>query len=541
MQEVNAPRWYLLIDDNWLARSTGFDRVIHHPRARGVVLPADQPWETAGVAPMHVGRGADGRFTLFYNAMWWDIDGADRLVGNHRRDRAHHIFVRVGMATSEDGIHWDKPALGLVDAPAGVNWQKHWPYPAPAGWGKANNLGVPFVVVAELGRDGNVRDPAKRFALRLAPEQQGEAAGVGSNWQQAPRGYFATEVPDFLRNRNWRDTLVDSGGNFNPRRNQLHFWDELHEEWVAMDQGVVPHWLPSREIARFGSKDLVNWHSHAAIYPDALDPHTLQCYDEPMSMVPFWADGNLLGLLSWFHSDRTDPDGGPVLEPTPEHPYRWPFCRKGTNEMRITTSRDGGFTWDRTSSRAPWIAHGSEEDSDDRLVITPQPPICVGDEDWFYMGLVSGDHLITRNNVVQSPYAHDRVAKHQIALYTQKHNRYVSLAARTSRELLITRPVEVAENRLLLNVDASRGAVRVAIATGAAVPTFDGSTPSTAPHLLPQHLLPGFGFDDGEVVTANAIAHEVRFKDGASVAALHGQRVSLLFDVVNANLYGFCL
>jgi hypothetical protein len=106
---------------------------------------------------------------------------------------------------------------------------------------------------------------------------------------------------------------------------------------------------------------------------------------------------------------------------------------------------------------------------------------------------------------------------------------------------LITRPVEVGEAALLLNVDASHGILRVAIASGDTVPTFDGSTPSNAPHLLPQHLLPGLGFDDCEVVTTNSIEHSVRFKNGASVAALRGQRVALLFEMVNAHLYGFCL
>lgn len=538
---MTAPlRWHLFIDDHHLARTTGFDRVIHHPRPHGVVIPADQPWETAGVAPVYIGRGPDGHFIAFYTSMWWDIDKADQLPGNHKHDRAHHIFMRVGMATSEDGRHWHKPALSLVEAPAATDWEKHWPYPSPQQWGKENNLGVPFVVISELGRDGNVSDPAKRFALRLAPAQGGEAAGVGSNWRYTPRGYFAAEMPDFLNDPDWRDKLVDSGGNFNPRRNQVHFWDELHEEWVAMDQGVVPHWLPSREIGRFGSKDLVNWHSHAALYPDAQDPHTPQCYDEPMVMMPFYSDGNLLGLLSWFHSDRTTLDGGPVLEPDPEHPYRWPYCRKGTNEMRITTSRDGGYTWDRSASRQAWIPHGTEEDSDDRLVITPQPPLRVGDEDWFYMGVVNGDHLITRNNVAQSPYANDRVAKHQIALYTQKHNRYVGMRCQSSREVLITRPVPVTQESLLLNVDSSRGQLRVAVASAEDVPTFDGNTPSTAPHLLPGHLLPGFTFDDCEVIRANDVAYQVRFGE-ASLASLRGQKVSLLFEMVEAELFGFCL
>lgn len=532
--------WILFIDDHHLARTTGFDRVVHHPRAHGVVIAADQAWETAGVAPVYVGRRAEGDFVALYTSMWWDIDNASKLPGNHKADRAHHIFMRVGMATSDDGIHWQKPTLNLVNAPAESDWQRHWPYPAPQRWGKENNLGVPFVVVAELGRDGNVSDPAKRFAIRLAPDQEGEAAGVGSNWRYSPRGYFAADLPDFLHDPAWRAKLVDSGGNFNPRRNQVHFWDEVHKEWVAMDQGVVPHWLPSREIGRFGSPDLMNWHSHAALYPDALDPHSPLCYDEPMSMLPFYADGNLLGLLSWFHSDRTTLDGGPVLEPVPDHPYRWPYCRKGTNEMRITSSHDGGYTWDRSASREPWIAHGSEEDSYDRLVITPQPPVRVGDEDWFYMGVVDGDHLITRNNVAQSPYAADRVAKHQIALYTQKHNRYVGLRCHSSREVLITRPVTVSQETLLVNVDAGRGWLRVALASAEAVPTFEGNTPSNAPHLLPGQLLAGFTFDDCEVIRANDVDHAVRFA-GASPATLRGQKVCVLFEMVEAELFGFSL
>ena len=60
--------------------------------------------------------------------------------------------------------------------------------------------------------------------------------------------------------------------------------------------------------------------------------------------------------------------------------------------MRITISRDGGLTWDRTSSREAWIPHGTEHDSYDRLVISALPPVHVGDKDWFYTEVLDGDH-----------------------------------------------------------------------------------------------------------------------------------------------------
>ena len=71
--------------------------------------------------------------------------------------------------------------------------------------------------------------------------------------------------------------------------------------------------------------------------------------------------------------------------------------------MRITISRDGGRTWDRTSSREAWIPHGSEEDSYDRMVLWCSPPVRVGDEDWFYTGVVNGNHLTTRSDADQGP------------------------------------------------------------------------------------------------------------------------------------------
>ncbi|MEW6752243.1 MAG: hypothetical protein AB1505_14870 [Candidatus Latescibacterota bacterium] len=529
--------WHLFLDDFVLARSTGFRRLVHHPRSCGVVIPADRPWETAGVSPIHVGRRPDGTFYAHYTAMWWDIEHGHQQPGSFAADRAHHMLQGIACAESPDGIHWHKPELGLAEGPAGVDRQRCHPFPAPVGRSRANNLGVPFVVVADLGQHGNVADPARRFALRLVQDPHQEHK-VGAAWQESPRGFFAAEVPDFRHDAAWRERLQDAGSSFDPRRHLLHFWDAEHGEWVALEQGVVPHWLPSREVARFASPDLVHWTSDAVLYPDARDACRPDCFDEPMGMVPFCAEGVVFGLLSWFHSDRTHPDGGPTLEPTPEHPERWPWCRKGTNEMRITQSRDGGRTWDRTSSRQAWIPHGTEEDSFDRLVIGPHPPLRVGDEDWFYVGVIDGDHLGIRNNPGQDAYYRHRLPRHQVALYVQQRNRFVSLQAGHQPQVLITRPVEVAGGRLQLNVDASRGRVRVGVAAAGPVATFGGSTPSAAAHLKEEHLLPGFGFGDGEPVCADSTECAVRF-GRADLAALRGGTVHLLFEVADADLYGF--
>jgi hypothetical protein len=250
---------------------------------------------------------------------------------------------------------------------------KYAPFPHPTGSSRENNVEVPFGIF-DLGQHGNVSDPARRFAFFI----DGQA-------------FFAAELPDFLNDRDWRSKLVKADGTFSPRLSRLNFWDDQHQEWVTIVQNAVPHWLPTREIARFSSPDLKQWRSEIVLTPDPADPHEPGRYDEPMMLYPYYTEGVVLGLLSWFHGDRTSPDGGPVLDKdssqvknwkqgwpwptTADNPFVWPWARRGVNELRITISRDGGRTWDRTSSRQAWIPHGTEDNSYDRLAISPIQPV----------------------------------------------------------------------------------------------------------------------------------------------------------------------
>ncbi|MDB6169291.1 MAG: hypothetical protein JWM88_2155 [Verrucomicrobia bacterium] len=553
-EEIDAGDWQLFIDDHAVARSTGLDRVVHHPKSLGVVIDADQPWETHGVAPVHFLRKADGTFVGYYSSHWWVpntdarsatindmvyVDGAWRTrTPDARPQDRDQQYVEVGCyATSPDGVHWIKPNLGLLDAPSGTDWKKFPPFPHPTGSSRNNNAYSPFHFT-DLGQHGNVSDPARHYAIQVDGH-----------------GYFAAEIPDLLHDPDWRKKLAPIDGTFSTRWGGLNFWDDAHHEWVAMVQNAVPHWLPSREIARFSSPDLKRWTSEIVLDPDADDPHEPNRYDEPMMLTPFHSEGVVFGLLSWFHGDRTTPDGGPVLEKnspavrarhqgwpwptTDENPFVWPWARKGVNEMRITLSRDGGHSWDRTSSREAWIPHGTEQDSFDRLVITATPPVRVGDEDWFYLGVCDGDHLVSRANAQRTPYSRDRVRIGRIALYTQKHDRYVSLSAATQRETLVTKPFVVNGDALHLNVDATRGRVRVGIAELRPVLTLKDTTSSTAPHLLEQNVLAGFARDDCRPIEGDGIDEVVQFRNGSSLAALRGRTVVLFIELLDADLYGF--
>ena len=90
--ELPEPRWHLFLDDHEITRSTGFRRVLHHPKPRGVVLEAEKPWETFGVTPWYVGRHKGGGYECYYQTLW--------------HERGMRVVNRMAYAISDDALVW---------------------------------------------------------------------------------------------------------------------------------------------------------------------------------------------------------------------------------------------------------------------------------------------------------------------------------------------------------------------------------------------------------------------------------------------------
>ena len=52
-------------------------------------------------------------------------------------------------------------------------------------------------------------------------------------------------------------------------------------------------------------------------------------------------------------------------------------------------------------------------------------------------------------------------------------------------------------------------------------------------------MIPGFSFDDCSPIQANEVEFNVAFKDHGNLVSLRGEEVVVLFEVFNADLYGF--
>ena len=93
---MREPHWHLFLDNHVVTRSTGFRRVLHRPRPRGVVLTPDKPWETFGVTPWYVGVRKSGGYECYYQTLWWRPGGGS--------------VNRMAYAISDDGIRAVSPS-----------------------------------------------------------------------------------------------------------------------------------------------------------------------------------------------------------------------------------------------------------------------------------------------------------------------------------------------------------------------------------------------------------------------------------------------
>ncbi len=257
----------LFIDDYMVAETTGVLRVLNQPVkyvGNPVMIPI-YPWEgrvnlygTVDQDPM------SGQFRMWYTGYGrGGVPSMSKEIAP-RRDSwpmelgfdASTLQYSVCYATSEDGIFWQKPNLGLV---------------AYEG-SKDNNI-----VIHDAAPGAVIRDEREKNPDRLYKSLFFELDVFGS--EGAPRMGTGTSVafsPDGLR---W--TKYD--GNPVIRRSSdchmLFGWDNLSGKYVAYCRPTLREGDKTRRIGRCISEDFVNWTDpEEVLSPDDNDPPGLEFY-----------------------------------------------------------------------------------------------------------------------------------------------------------------------------------------------------------------------------------------------------------------------
>lgn len=271
-------RRQLFVGQDLIAEMKNVRQFLHEPVRREIAIKPEHPWEQEGVSYMVAFKDGD-RFCAWYRAN-------SAAFGKAKRQ------ARTAYAESQDGIHWIKPKLGIIEFNGSKENNLVWD-------GGPGNL-APF-------RDDNPDcKPEERYkAVARSQDLYALVSPDGLRWKLAAKNPILTEG------------MFDS--------HNIAFWDHVAQQYVAYTRGVRREGKLGRGmlskfrggvrwVRRAVSKDFVNWTEHLPIKTgdaprEELYTNATIRYDR--APKPGWKFGNgvndivFLSSRDGIHFDRT--------------------------------------------------------------------------------------------------------------------------------------------------------------------------------------------------------------------------------------------
>lgn len=478
--DVGAQR-LLFLDDTVIDRGQTADltRTLNPPRDVRRVFAPDKPWEALGYVWYSTLLDDNGVWKLYYAG--WDMSLAPHLC----------------LATSKDGMVWEKPNLGLVEYHGS----------------RANNI-IPVETLEGTVFMDPRATPEKRYKLIHNRNTDKETGGIyvayssdGLQWRIPPQRVLPL-CQDAQPSVFWDDRIgkyvvflrLSGSGGRKVGRVEL---DSLDDPW-PYDKSAPPCYLWGEKKAPATSKEFP-----VVMARDKEDPENLDVYTNGAVKYAF-APNVYLAFPDLF-----------LTYSGPEWKDRAVSDRDGPFEVQMAFSRDG-VRWERI--RRPYLGPDFYEGRDLRMICMGVGMVRRGPELYqCFVGLTRnhGQHHLWRKD---RRNAEEWAKKDLGGVYraTQRVDGFLSLDAPYSGGTLTTRPILFQGNRLLLNINtAASGKAQVALLDPS------GKT------------IPGFSLEDCVSINGNAIDFEVRWKGGSDVGALAGKPVRLQCKMRNTKLYAF--
>ncbi len=490
---------YLFVDDHWIEKQQGLTRI--HNQARPLEKPIiwpDDPQTESDCAWGNVIREPDGRFRLWYVTMTMGHNGlgpheiaaagvwgrGDDFTFRPRSDADRPAVESMlgKYAESDDGIHWRKPKLGLIEYRGN----------------KENNIVLTGKRAAEqtkgaltnfdgytILRDDREPNPDRRYKMIAHWESvhfwdnYAVSGSLGRPQQfidrcAAARGEYITYSPDGLR---WEQPLerlesLPSGGG----DRLLVVPDHRHQRWMAYTRSggwAYPSFSYSRDLKTWSPAEPAK-----QITPGDVQAPAVEC------MIPF----------NYGNQDLGFPCG--MDKP------------KGAFTVMLAARHDGG-EWSWINHRENFIPHGPPSSYyATGAVPLHNEPFLVGDELLIYFNAFS------RQQTQPSPFGNRTIGVAKL-----RRDGFAGLKAKDDQTdgKLTTKPIKLTGGPLFLNVEqrGREGSVTVA--------------------LLDQgRELPGFGFADSIPITSDAVRAQVTWKSDANLKPLAGRSVQVVLRVRGA-------
>lgn len=396
--------WHLALDSRvWDSRGAAqlrfhaFEKHTANP-----VLRATQPWEGrhpyvyGTVLPDEQGAGL---------RMWYHAYVADRtaMPGNHRYTNLY--------ATSKDGLHWTKPALGLFPFQGAAANNIFFSLPEGPGSSHAPNvIHTPWE-----------QDPGRRYKLITYYYYDGYHGAT------SPDGIHWTNLPE-------KRILEDPGdvGNF--------VWDSRRGAYIGYPKKFSQVRGFRRRCVGFSeTSDFARWpESRLILAPDEEDDRgylTAEGHTDFYGLAAFPYQTMYVGFLWIYRIEKGDERVWPELVFGPD-----------------------GIHWNRVPSpRAPVLDLGQAGTWDDGMIYTTNHPIIRDGRVQLYYGGMDGPHN-GRDNTAG------------IGLASMRRDGFAGLAAVDTETAITTVAFRNAAGALRVNANARGGSLRAELLDTAGKP-----------------------------------------------------------------------
>jgi hypothetical protein len=453
------------IDDWLIDRMDGLGLRMHSPVPQEVVMRFDRPWEGNSCSDQCIIKDGD-RYRMWYRGC---SVGAGSIPGT-----LMYPDQFSGYAESEDGIHWEKPSLGLHE----FNGSKdnNIVFFGGLDWGLGRQVG--------FFKDGNPNAPdserykaiGRGFKTLGRASLRGLVSPDGLNWRVIERDPILVAPKT-----HW--ALFDS--------HNVAFWDSVRGRYVAYMRGLIEPGI--RHIRWSTSPDFREWTRPKFIrpYPGPLDvegsplEHLYQS-----ACTPYYRAPHIFLMFSPRYI------GGRSF-----HPADWK--EGGLGDIAFMTSRDG-HNWDRRFMES-FMRPG------------PDPDNWVG-----HTGNYIGVGVVPTAPGEMSVYynEHNHHSTGRLRRGTLRTDGFVSVNAPFSGGELVTRPLTFEGRELVINYSSSvAGAIRVEMLD------------------IEGRPIDGHKLSDSVEIYGDEIERVVAWQGGSDVSTLAGKPVRLRFAMKDADLY----
>ena len=316
------PLKILLLDPRVVAHADGLELRMGaaEKEAANPLIRADKPWDLYQdtLFPNLVYDASNALYKVWYMSILVDNEQIEKMTPPSRVKNAGNKGFYVSYAQSRDGLHWEKPLLGVV----GYDQQD-------------TNVVVHDVMNMGVFLDSHAADPARRFKMIHG------AARIDVHVRFSPDGI------------RWTGPIpakgLEVGGPYVADTHNNAFWDDQLGKYVLFTRMKTDR---GRSVAIATSEDFIHWDRPKLVLKSALEEGTKrQIYSMP---VIRYANGYL---------------GFPAM-------YNAGSDQRTNSELAWSSDR---VTWHRTLPGTHFIPHGKELEFDGGIIYVQANPLVLHD------------------------------------------------------------------------------------------------------------------------------------------------------------------